>query len=286
MLFAQHGFSFSNAILVEDDIRLVIDSGTGEMLQSIEPETVDVLLNSHAHLDHINGNDLFTNAVIMAHPLEIESMKDPYKVTVTKGWDVLAEPELENFVPGLGRINSRYLKPWRVDEELEDNQIIDCGTTKIVVLHTPGHTSGHCSFYFPNENFIFTADICLSRIGPWYGDPDIDLNSFVKSVDRISDLKPERVGTGHVPYVIKENIQQRFDKYINRIFKREDKIITYLKKSPCSINDIAEKKLIYRKHPSCLQRFWEKCMIKKHIDGLVRRGIVIAVDGDNYRMCE
>ena len=48
-----------------------------------------------------------------------------------------------------------FLKPWRIDGEINDGQVIDCGSTKFMVLHTPGHSKGHCSFYFPEEDLAF-----------------------------------------------------------------------------------------------------------------------------------
>ena len=62
VFFTEEGFSKSNAILIEDDIRIMIDSGPGKIISEARPGEVELLLNSHCHLDHVWDNDLFVNA--------------------------------------------------------------------------------------------------------------------------------------------------------------------------------------------------------------------------------
>ena len=77
--FTEEGFSKSNAVLIDDDTRVMIDSGVGKLIAQARPENVDILINSHCHLDHVWDNDLFVNARIVTHPLEQENFKDHKK---------------------------------------------------------------------------------------------------------------------------------------------------------------------------------------------------------------
>ena len=284
MVFTDEGFTFGNAVLVEDEMRLMIDSGAGKIMKSVLPENVDTLLISHHHLDHINGNDYFTKATILAHPDEKKAMLDPMKTTATYGWGELMDEDIMDYARNLQGKMKRILEPWHVDGTFSDRQIIECGKTRIQVLLTPGHTSGHCSFYFPENEFIFTADICLSKVGPWYGDPDTTIDEFINSIDLLVELKPKMLATGHLKFLLRENINEKLIEYKERIYKREKRIIKFLKKSPASINDMAAKKLIYGLHQNTFVLFWEKSMLKKHLERLILAGEVESIEDKHYRL--
>lgn len=274
ILFNEEGFINANTVLIEGDSRIMIDSGSGNLLKQIEPEHVDVLLMSHSHYDHINGNDLFTGAVKYAHPIERESLKNPEKTTATEGWDRLMGDDVENYAEQLGGLNPRVLEPWPVDRVFDDGDIFENSSTKIEVILTPGHTAGHCAFFFPEENFIFTGDICLTKVGPWYGDFDCDVNDFIASVNRIIEMKPAKLTTAHNSEILTENITETLQEYRDRIYKREKRILNFIKKGPATIDSIAGEKLIYRMHPTAFVLFWEKAMVKQHILRLLEGGLI------------
>src|SRR5690606_36641480 len=45
-----------------------------------------------------------------------------------------------------------------IDETVREGSTIDFGNEEIQVLDTPGHTSGHESFYLPHSGVLFSAD--------------------------------------------------------------------------------------------------------------------------------
>ena len=284
VVFTEEGFTYSNCVLVDDSKKVMIDSGAGKILKSIDPPSVEQLLISHHHIDHINGNDYCSNAVICAHEYEKESMQNPYKTTATCGWGELMDEDIMKYANGLSGSMRRVLEPWNVHETINDRDLIDCGRTKIMVLHTPGHTTGHCSFYFPEEEFIFTGDICLSQVGPWYGDPDTSIDDFIESIDLVIGLKPKAVATGHVQEIITDNISKKLSEYKERIFKRERRVTNFLRKGPATIDEMAARKLIYGLHPNSFVLFWEKSMIKKHLDRLIDHGIVEKTDDNRFAL--
>jgi len=282
MVFTEDGFTASNSVLVEDGERLMIDSGCGSILDTVSPGNVDILLNSHHHLDHIRGNHSFSRAKILAHPIEKEAMKNPAKTAAAENWNELMGDDIMDHVNELGIAEKNPPEPWRIDDTFIDGDIIRCGRSEIVVIETPGHTAGHCSFFFPEENFIFTADICLTKVGPWYGDPDTTMDQFTNSIDKIIRLKPAKLATGHLMEVLTENIPETLTRYRDRIFKREERILNFLKNNTASINEIAEKKFIYPVHPTSFVFFWEKAMVKKHLDHLAGLGLVSMTGDGRY----
>jgi len=269
VVFNEEGYTYGNCVLVDDDVKLMIDSGAGKALDQAQPETVDILINTHHHYDHVRGNDRFKRAKIWLHPTLHPAMQSLEKIMAVDGWKTLMH---EDFTYLKSADPSLIPEPWRVDGEVNDGQEIDCGNTKLVVLHTPGHSQGHCSFYFPEEDLAFLGDICLTKVGPWYGEGQTDLTEFIASIDRIIDLKPGRVTTCHVNRVI-DNPLPVLAEYRDRILKREERILRRIKARPGTIDELAEEHMIYRQHPSPFVLFWEKSMLRNHLERLVRIGL-------------
>jgi glyoxylase-like metal-dependent hydrolase (beta-lactamase superfamily II) len=281
-IFTEDSFAVCNCILVEDDVQLMIDSGAGTILPEVNTSAIDILINSHRHWDHIKGNDLMINAKILTHPIERVAMQDPTRLTAVSGWKELMDEDIVEEAKKLGGISERLLKPWKIDGEINDGQIIDCGSTKIEVLLTPGHTSGHCSFLFPDENLIFMVDICLTAAGPWYGEDQADIDDFVESINRIISLKPARIITSHRAEIFDQNIPEILGEYRDRILKREERILDCVRRNPSTINQIASQKIIYREHPIIFLLFWERYMVKKHLDHLIKQGLVEKLEDGCY----
>ncbi len=60
-------FPYSNSLFINDDIRVMVDAGAGgKAYLPIKSNSIDLLLITHNHFDHVNGLSLFSNAQIMA----------------------------------------------------------------------------------------------------------------------------------------------------------------------------------------------------------------------------
>ena len=279
VVFNENGYTYGNCILVDDDIRLMIDSGAGKELEQVQPENIDILINTHHHYDHVRGNELFTRAQVLLHPIEHSCIQNLEKVLAVDGWDELMDQDLYNLKD---LDHGSFPERWRVDGEINDGQVVDCGSTRFMVLHTPGHSKGHCSFYFPNEDLVFLGDICLTMVGPWYGESQTDLGEFIASIDRIIEMGPAAVVTSHVNQVF-DNPRPALTEYRDRILKREQRILRQIKANPGTIDQLAEKHLIYRQHPSLPVLFWEKSMLRNHLERLIKLGLVEEFEGGVFK---
>lgn len=282
IFFTEEGFSKSNGILIKDDIRVMIDSGAGKILEQAEPAEADLLLNSHCHLDHVWDNDLFVNARIVAHPLERENFKNYRKIGALDRWDDFMTEDPMNYFNVIASMKQSFLEEWRVDGTIDEGDVIDAGHTKIEVLHLPGHTSGHLAFFFPDEELLFCGDICLTKVGPWYGDDSTPVDSFISSINRIIEMKPPRVVSGHNRSVVTSGIREVFEEYRGRIQKRGECVYKAIKERPGTVHELAELKLIYPAHPSIFVLYWEKSMIIKHLESLVNQGLALRDEEGRY----
>ena len=275
LLFSEAGFMFCNCVLVEDDIRTIIDTGADiKSLLGIEPARTNQVLYTHHHYDHTRGHRLFTDAQIYIHPNDAHAFDNEKEFMYYNSIDRWGE-----LMPGIDCHEAAMQIGMEVTEELvipihdylSDGQVLDLGHTRIEVLHTPGHSAGHCSFWFPDQEFLFTGDICLTNAGPWYGEVLASPDQMLQSIDRLIALKPPRLCSCHTKEIDTDPLGT-LQEYKTRIFKREERIYRYLKKKPANCCELADQHLIYRMHPTPFVLFWEKLMVLKHLERLERMG--------------
>lgn len=287
LLLTEQGFTYSNCLYINDDVQAVIETGLDEYgLQGLDPNSIDLIVNSHHHIDHIRGNMLFPRADIMIHELEAPILKDEALSFYTNSmdlWDeLMPNVDLDESYEEIGigrdkRANAPFDKTRNV-RPITDGLLLDFGTVKAEVLHTPGHSAGHCCFWFPEEEFLFSSDICLTKAGPWYGEHLASPSEMMRSIDRIIDLAPPRVASSHIHEVLDDPIPCLLE-FKQRIEKREERIYRHLLQQPSDIHNLAGANLIYRAHPSNYVVFWEKLMLLKHLESLEKQNRVKQSDG-------
>jgi len=290
LMLTEQGFTYSNWLYINDDVKAVIETGMDEVgLNGLNPESIDLVINSHHHLDHTRGNNLFSRSKVMIHELEKDVLKTENLFISYNSLDLWDE-----LMPGVDvweafeevgfRGYSRDYKPFDYSREvipLQDGQILDFGHVKAEVLHLPGHSVGHCCFWFPEEELLFSSDICMTKAGPWYGEHLADPIEMMRSIDRIIELNPPRMVSSHIHEVLDDPIPCLLE-FKSRIEKREERIYKYLLANPSDIHSLASANLVYRAHPTNYVVFWEKLMLEKHIERLSAQGRVKESNGIYY----
>jgi glyoxylase-like metal-dependent hydrolase (beta-lactamase superfamily II) len=115
-----------------------------QLTQYIEQEglTVTHILLTHAHVDHIAG---------------LRQCCEHYKLPVTmhaEGRHLLRQAEAYGSVMGFAVDNMGDLEV----AEIEDNQTLHIGDTKIDCRYVPGHCPGSMCYVLPQEKAVITGD--------------------------------------------------------------------------------------------------------------------------------
>ncbi len=269
-------FPYCNGLLIEGERRVLVDSGFGLPVRKeiLATGGADVIINTHFHFDHTYGNRYFPAAEIWAHPIDALAIQSEAMFNLFTGFAKIGEFPGKDAFPG-------GIQQRKVAREIRDGEILDFGSLKLQVLHTPGHTPGHISLYEPEERILFAGDIDLSSFGPWYGNDLSDIEDFEASIERLLQIKPKILVTSHMD-VVKEGIEERLREYAAKIGERDQAILKFLG-SGKTMEDLLEARLIFRQYPEPKQlyRFLEQVMLEKHLQRLLRQGrIVMKEDGD------
>jgi len=270
-------YPYSHSILLGD---YLIDTGISHRrlrkLKKLFP--IKKIILSHWHEDHISGNGLFKDVKFYCHLLDKPVIEDIAKmVPYYKVENTPVEEELEDLIKML------RMKNVKIDYTIEDNQIINIGNQlNLKILHTPGHTAGHCAFFEQNSNIAFLADIDLTKY-PYYGNIDASLIEFEKSIDRLHNIDIQTAITGHRDIIIgRKRIKEEIEKYKLILRERDERIITYFseKKRPIRPIDLKNKNIIYRKYTvfKDFEHIAEVLMIEKHFEKFYRNELITTKD--------
>jgi len=285
---SEAGFTYCNCLYIDDDVKTIIETGASDKSwDEIDPLSIDKVLYTHHHIDHIRGNARFNRAKAYIHPMDAKALANVQNFIHYNSIDMWQELMPDNTYANAGDINvapHEFDRMVKVDGTFEDGEIIDLGVTKVQALHTPGHSAGHCVFWFPEKEFLFSGDICLTKAGPWYGEIYADPGQMIDSINRVIELKPKRMISSHINKMVTDCVPC-LEEYRDRIYRRDDNIYDFLKKKPKTIHEIAGHGLIYKEYPTMWVTFWEKLMIIKHLERLQKAGLVEMAEKERYTAC-
>lgn len=267
-------FPFANSLYINSGPGILIDTGAGNVLKKLVGRVEKVLL-SHYHRDHLLMNRLFEDASFLIHELDAPGVETVEGLNRLSGMDCSPGSDYWKMVDQPG------FEATVVDERFSHGSKFDLGSTTLKVLHTPGHTPGHCSFLLEEYNLVFASDIDLTSFGPWYGNRSSDPEQFRQSIKYLRSLKPEIILTSHREPVTRKIDQALLD-YERILDRREEKIVRILRKKPLSLEQLVDYNLIFRRHPypRSVFRSFEGNMLRKHLDSMIKRGEICRDEGD------
>lgn len=273
----QGHFPSSFCFYIDDKQKVLIDTPLDrEFPNLLGDRKVDLIINSHFHRDHTGCNDLFPQARIMAHPLDIPPMESLNVFCYHYGFDNYGTKELQQ-----GLVKWLGYQPCTVDQAIEDGDIIELGKNKLEVIHTPGHTPGHCAFFERESGILFSGDIDLTSFGPWYGNLTSDVDDIIESINKIIQLNPRIILSSHKG-IVDHNVSGRLQKYLQKVYQNENRILETLRR-PTNLDTLTQKKLIYGKwhEPYIVYEFFEQLSLIVHLRRLLKLGTVKQI-GDKY----
>lgn len=184
------------------NIKTVVDSLT--MLPVI-------VITTHVHWDHIGGHIYFDNIAVHEAEKDWLSVKFPIPLSVVKR--NLTRDSCD--FPLDFDVDKYQLFHGEPQQILHDGDSIDLGNRSLTVIHTPGHSPGHCCFYESQRKYLYSGDLIYSGcLDAFY--PTTDPKLFCQSVRKIQALGINRVLPAHhqlnIPVSIIDDIEAAFSR--------------------------------------------------------------------------
>lgn len=146
--------------------------------------TVDLLLNTHCHIDHVLGN---------------YHVKETYKVPLLmhkKDLEVLYSAKA--LAPNYGMADYQPTEP---DRFIEEGETISFGNSSLKVVFVPGHAPGHVAFINEEQDICIGGDVLFRGSIGRTDLPGGDFNTLISSIrEKLFPLSDDMVVyPGHGP---------------------------------------------------------------------------------------
>jgi glyoxylase-like metal-dependent hydrolase (beta-lactamase superfamily II) len=126
---------------------------------------------------------------------------------------------------------------FKPDVLLTDGQTLTAGDTELTAWHTPGHMGNHMCFGW--KDTLFCGDLVMGWASSLVSPPDGDLTDFMASCEKMRDLRPALLHSGHGAPITDPTA--RITWLIDHRKSREAQILQALADSPATAAELAAK---------------------------------------------
>jgi glyoxylase-like metal-dependent hydrolase (beta-lactamase superfamily II) len=270
-----------HTLFIEGD-GVVIDPGSDRerLIRLRDEKEVRAVWLSHAHEDHFMHLDLFDDLPLYVSEQDAPALSDIEHLMDAYG---IERPLRDHWRPVFEK--QFHFNPRRPAGFLKAHEIMTLREITVQIIPAPGHTPGHRAFLFREPEVLFLGDYDLTRFGPWYGDRGSSIEETRRSVEMLRSIPAKVWLTAHGTGVYEENPGKLWDRFVDVIQSREEKLLDVLTR-PSSFQEIVESYIIYgrRREPWMFYQLGEAGHMKKHLNDLINRQIACEEDGV-YRLC-
>jgi len=201
--YPEKGMLDCNTYVIRDELSVIIDPGSPQFLPAliqdlqkdgIKPEDIDIITNTHLHVDHCWANEAFkefSGAEIIIHPLQ----KKFYHITFI---------EISKFF-GLQPISFK-------EDGCLDGSKLDAGDMEFKLIHSPGHSPDSICFYCRKDKILICGDMVFDGNTGRADLPGGNGTELRQSIEELSKLEIGYLLPGHMDIVTgAEKVKDNFD---------------------------------------------------------------------------
>ena len=191
----------SNSFLIGGEMPVIIDPGHQHLVKNLIKlmekdgnrfEDVRLVIATHGHPDHLEAIQTFARAGVQVAMDEEE-------------WKFLQEIGGQFY-----RAMGTEMPELKVSFFLTEGEL-KLGSRTFQVIHTPGHSPGSISLYWPEKKALFTGDVVFPMGVGRTDFPGGDGGLLRDSIERLSQLDAEYLLSGHGEVIKgRQNILRNF----------------------------------------------------------------------------
>ena len=218
------GWSICNSGIIDlGEKTLVFDTGltpeAGRELRStaevLTSRPVDYVVNSHFHNDHIRGNQIFKDSIIISSDrtqtligekgeaeIEIDKTEAPQQLEELGRLALQNDPKIQEYV-------RLFLPYWQgINDSLKEvelqvpNQVfrqrhVLKGTERSAVILDVGggHCENDCILHLPEDKVVFCGDLLFNECHPYMGESNPEV--WISILDKLKELDVDMYIPGH-----------------------------------------------------------------------------------------
>ena len=228
--------------LLHGERTLLVDTGVEETPADVilpfladagfDPAELDLILNTHADVDHFGGNaamrEAATRALVCAHALDAAWIESRELILRERyGWyaghGIGYDPETAAW------LRDAMGPDVPVDIRLQGGEVFRLGPSlEAHVLHLPGHSRGHIGLWVPSSRTAIVQDAVMASglldtehkvIHP---PPYFDAAAYEASARLLVSLEPERLLTAHYDVIEGTDVDRFLDDTIEFVREARD----------------------------------------------------------------
>jgi len=208
--YSEQGMLDCNTYVIAGSPGIIIDPGNTQFLAArvsgmhqdgIDPADVDIIVNTHLHIDHCSANEAFkelAGARIALHPVQ----KENYQKVVIDG----------------ARLFGTEPPEFTEDYTLEDRPLSNDGV-ELEIIKSPGHSPDCICFYNRRDKVLVCGDVLFEMNTGRVDLPGGNGEELKKSIEALSRLDIEHLLPGHMGIVSGvEKVVNNFDFIRSNVF--------------------------------------------------------------------
>lgn len=236
---------------------------------NVKPQDIKNVILTHLHNDHIGlakkfqdfGTNIIASQVASEKQEAVKNQQENFFDITVEETKLFGGAEYLQYLQRHRHAFRDFPEPIKIDQTVEDGEILELGDKLLKIIWTPGHAHEHIALFNEKDRILFSGDHVLPKITSHvavhsYEERD-PLANYLASLTKVKDFDVDLVLPGHEWKFT--NLKERVEAIHLHHKKRLQEMKDTIKKGPQTIYKIGSL-IHWDSRPWLEMSFWTKRM--------------------------